>query len=100
VRVRTVIQDGKQVQKTFPKLRTQLMGTTNPDGPGAQWVKSRFIRVYAGGKPVPWNTPMKDPITGLSRIFIPARLNDNPYLRDDKKYMGMLLAQDEVTRRQ
>lgn len=87
--------------RTLPKLRTQIGSTTNPDGPGASWVKERFVHVLdAEGKQIPWNTPMTDEITGLTRIFMPARLSDNPYLRDDKKYMGMLLSQDEVTRAQ
>lgn len=85
----------------FPKLRTQIMGTANPDGPGAGWVGDRFVKVVDGaGKRIPPNTGMKDEITGLTRIFIPAKLEDNPYLRDDTKYMGMLLSQDEVTRAQ
>jgi hypothetical protein len=90
------VRNGKQ----FPKLRTQIANTTNPDGPGQEWVKNRFIRVYSGGKIVPWNTPMLDSITGLKRIFVPAQLKDNPYLNEDRKYMGMLLSQDEVTQAQ
>jgi hypothetical protein len=87
--------------KTYPRLRTQIASTTNPDGPGAQWVKERFVRVRAkDGKLIPWNTPMVDPITSRTRIFIPGRISDNPYLREDKQYLGNLLAQDEVTRKQ
>lgn len=86
--------------KPFPKLRTQIASSCNPDGPGAQWVKQRFVEVYSKGKLLPWNTVMRDPISNLTRIFIPARISDNPYLREDKKYMGMLLSQDEVTRQQ
>ena len=89
------------VIRTFPKLHCQIMSTTNPDGAGRSWVKSRFIKVLAAnGTYVPPNTPMRDPITGLSRIFIPMRREDNPYLRSDKVYEGMLLAQDEITRKQ
>lgn len=87
--------------KQYPKLRTQILGTTNPDGPGADWVKRRFVEVPdRNGKLIPWNTPMRDTITGLRRIFIPAQLKDNKFLRDDKVYMGQLLAQDEVTQAQ
>jgi hypothetical protein len=86
---------------TFPALKCQIMSTTNPDGPGAAWIKRRFIRVLDGkGEQIPWNTPMRDPISGLQRIFIPMRREDNPYLRDNKQYEGMLLSQDELTRRQ
>lgn len=87
-------------KRQFPKLRNQILGTTNPDGPGAAWVKNRFVEVSGGGKLIPWNTPMRDSITGLTRIFIPAQLKDNQFLRDDRQYMGMLLSQDEVTQAQ
>jgi hypothetical protein len=90
------IRDGK----VFPKLRTQIASTTNPDGPGASWCSQRFVDVYAGGQLVPWNTPMQDPITKLWRIFIPAGLRDNPYLANNAEYWGMLMSQDPVTRAQ
>lgn len=90
--------------KTFPPLRTQIFSSTNPDGPGA-WVKDRFVYVKdKKGELIPWNTPMKDPITKMSRIFIPFPIEANPYLSEDtaagQKYRGMLMAQDEVTRKQ
>lgn len=84
-----------------PPLRSQILSTTNPDGPGAPWVKKRFVKVVnAAGKRIPWNIGMRDPVTGLYRIFIPMSRKDNPYLRDNKTYEGMLMAQDETTRRQ
>lgn len=91
--------------KTFPPLRTQIFSSTNPDGPGADWVKNRFVYVKdKKGELIPWNTPMKDPITKMSRIFIPFPIEANPYLSEDtaagQKYRGMLMAQDEVTRKQ
>ena len=91
---------GQPFRKTFPALRCQILSTTNPDGAGKEWVKKRFVKVRANGALVPWNTPMRDRITGLKRIFIPMRLEDNPYLRDNRQYEGMLLAQDELTRKQ
>lgn len=86
--------------KTFPALRCQIMSTTNPDGPGSQWIKKRFVKLEGANGPIPWNTPLRDPISKLTRIFIPMRREDNPYLRDNKQYEGMLMAQDEITRRQ
>jgi hypothetical protein len=91
------IRRGKQL----PALRTQIFNTTNPDGPGAIWVKSRFIEVRRmDGKLAEWNRPLVDPVTKLTRIFIPARLTDNPYLASDNRYLGMLKSQDAVTQRQ
>ena len=87
--------------KRCPALRTQIMSTTNPDGPGGPWVKARFVKVpRMGGGYCEWNSPMYDKITGLKRIFIPMKLEDNPYLRDDKVYKGRLLGQNEVKRKQ
>jgi hypothetical protein len=91
-------------KKRFPALRTQIVSTTNPDGPGL-WVKDRFVDVRDGrGELIPWNTPMRDPISGLKRIFIPFGLEANPYLAEDtpagRRYRSMLLSQDEVTRKQ
>lgn len=86
--------------KKFPPLRSQIMATTNPDGPGQVWVKNRFVKLTSGGVPIPWNTLTRNKITGLTRLFIPMSLEDNPYYKDNKQYMGMLLSQDEVTQRQ
>ena len=86
-------------RKAFPALRSQIMSTCNPDGDGKKWVKSRFVKIYdKNGNVIPPNTPMKDPFTGLTRIFIPMHRKDNPYLRDNKQYEGMIMAQDEATR--
>lgn len=88
-------------RRTFRALRSQIMSTTNPDGPGNGWVKKRFVKVLnSRGLPIEPNTPMKDEVTGISRIYIPMALQDNPYLRQNKQYESYLLAQDEVTRRQ
>lgn len=88
-------------RKTFPALRTQIMSTTNPDGCGHVWVKNRFVKIYnSQGNLIPWNRAMLDPISRLTRVFIPMRREDNPYLRDNRQYEGMLLAQDAVTRKQ
>lgn len=85
--------------RQYPGLRAQIMSTANPDGDGKKWVKARFVKVLDGkGNPIPYNTPMRDPITGLTRIFIPMHRKDNPYLRDNKQYEGMLLSQDEATK--
>lgn len=62
----------------------QMLSTTNPDGPGHQWVRSRFIDLIGkGGVRIEPNTVVRDPISGLTRIFIPMRLEDNKYLDED-----------------
>lgn len=59
--------------------------SANPGGPGHAWLKERYI---IGRKPM---VPHQDPATGIWRVFIPAKLRDNPYL-DPKEYTKNLLA--------
>lgn len=47
---------------------------TNPGGIGQTFVYNRFVRPYEEGRKI-----IKDPSTGLLRIFIPAKAEDNPY---------------------
>ncbi len=49
--------------------------TGNPGGPGHQWVKARYI----DPAPMGWQ-PIRDPETGLDRVYIPSRVTDNQYL--------------------
>lgn len=86
----------------------RLRATTNPGGPGHEWVRRRWAawigreptarpgerRWYApDGHEVPEGTP-----DALSRVFLPAALRDNPYL--GPAYRAQLLALDPVTRAQ
>lgn len=47
---------------------------SNPGGPGQTFVYKRFVEPFEDGYKV-----IKDKITGLTRIFIPALAEDNPY---------------------
>ena len=71
----------------FPK---QVKSTTNPGGVGHQWVKARYI------DPMPPDT--QTDFDGGSRLFLPARLTDNPFLhRADAGYekrLRLLSARD------
>ena len=60
----------------------RMRSATNPDGPGYDWVKQRFI------------------IEGRSkeRLYIPARLEDNPSL-DRDRYDTTLMHLDPITRK-
>lgn len=72
-------------RSTIEGLSPQVFATTNPGGSGHGWVKSRFIDVSK------WGETYIDPKTGLSRIFIPAKVTDNPILMDkDPGYLHML----------
>lgn len=89
-------------------LPLRVRATTNPGGPGHDWVRARWS---------PWIGPKADAAPGerrwyapdgsearegepdaLPRTFFPARLEDNPFL--GAEYRAQLLALDPVTRAQ
>lgn len=73
-------------RSTHPQLRPQVFATANPDGPGFTWVRRRW-----GLKGIPTKTIItRDPMTGLYRVFIPSRLQDNKYLLADPQYKAFL----------
>src|SRR5260221_506680 len=52
--------------------------TGNPGGPGHQWVRARYI------DPAPFgNKIIRDEQTGLERVFIPSRVDNNSYIDID-----------------
>lgn len=62
----------------------------NPGGKGHIWVKARFIDV------APPYMPYEDKETGLTRCFIPSKVTDNKYLRDNKQYIALLKSSGSV----
>jgi hypothetical protein len=77
-------------RSTVPELTPRFFGTTNPGGPGHAWVKARYVDCA-------YETTYKDPITGNKRIFIPATIEDNPYLmqNDPGYYRSLMGLKDE-----
>ncbi|MGL4939386.1 MAG: phage terminase large subunit, partial [Shewanella sp.] len=49
--------------------------TANPGGPGHEWLKKRYFDPAPDGF-----TPIIDPVSGETRIYIPSRLEDNKIL--------------------
>lgn len=65
---------------------TQLILTANPGGPGHNWVKARYITQARNGY-----TILKDPESGLERVYIPSKLTDNVILvKNDPTYQARL----------
>ena len=62
----------------------RIRSSGNPGGKGHIWVKARFIDI------APAYHPFTDPETGLTRLFIPSKLSDNGYLRDNRQYVSLL----------
>ena len=82
-----------RLRTTDSEIVPYMRCTANPGGVGANWVKKRYIN------PCEPNDSFigKD---GLSRKFIPARLQDNPYLARDGRYEKMLNALPPTQRKQ
>ena len=81
------------MRTTDPEIRTYIRCTANPGGVGGKWVKKRYL------DPSPPNEAFKGS-DGLTRKFIPARLEDNPYLAEDGRYEQMLASLPPVQRKQ
>jgi len=92
-------------------LPLYMRATSNPGGPGHNWVKKTFI------DPATYNTPFwatddngetivwpkghsREGQPLFKRRFIPANLFNNPYLADDGMYEANLLSMPEHQRRQ
>jgi len=59
---------------------------TNPGGIGQNFVYDRFVKPYEDGRRI-----IRDTSTGLLRIFIPAKAEDNPYgMEYDPQYVKKL----------
>ncbi len=56
-------------------LTLRVRSTTNPGGPGHEWVRKRWNIPDDGDRSETW-----DDKTKTWRVFIPARISDNPYL--------------------
>lgn len=80
---------------TVPELTAQFFGTTNPDGPGHEWVKDRWQIPDIPNGVV---TTIKD---GRKLVFIPSNVYDNPVLLEkDPDYLTFLKSlQDDELRR-
>jgi hypothetical protein len=97
----TIPYIGGLVQRLKGTLRSPVRGaagamfiTANPGGPGHSWLKSTFI------DPASPYVVHRD-AAGLTHVFIPAYLSDNPILDDnDPRYRAMLESiTDPVLRR-
>ena len=82
-----------RLRTTNPEIKTYLRCTANPGGVGAQWVKKRYVEASEHNKSFIGSD-------GLTRKFIPALLQDNPYLAEDGEYERMLDSLPAVQRKQ
>lgn len=81
-----------RLRTTKPGVRCLMRSASNPGGLGHSWIKKRFIDVGPPGK------PYTDPAAGTTRRFVPATLDDNPYIQREQ-YERMLENLPEDQRR-
>ncbi len=80
-----------RVRTIDPYIKCQVLSTSNPGNIGHNWVKERFQPGERDGK------TYYDKKTGLSRVFIPATVEDNPTLFDnDPEYVLRLESATEI----
>lgn len=85
---------GSRVRSVNPNLPPRVRSTTNPGGVGHLWCKERFVDNATPGR------SFIDPGTGLTRVFIPGKIYDNPTLIDsDPAYLARLEALPRIERR-
>jgi len=82
-----------RLRTTDPEITPYMRCTANPGGAGATWVKKRYVNPSEPNESFTGHD-------GLTRRFIPARLEDNPYLAKDGRYEQMLNALPDVQRKQ
>ena len=83
-----------------PGIPVYMRATGNPGNIGSQWVREMFVdpSVPNFSFDVNIDTPMGRKV--ITRRFIPAKLQDNPYLTQTDDYYTMLASLPEVQRKQ
>lgn len=85
-----------QCRSKHKDVKVYIRASANPGGPGHAWLKRRFVEPTEKGKRV-----YRDPVTGLTRRFIPARVRDNPTLINaNPLYLAQLQQLPETLRLQ
>lgn len=77
-------------------LRTGVVSTANPGGPGHHFVKARFVDPAPARKVFKMAASLEDPNPG-TRCYIPAKATDNPSI--DSSYIDRLNALPENLRK-
>lgn len=80
-----------RARTTDPNIPPRIRTASNPGGIGHNWVKERFVTIADPKK------TFVDPETGLSRVFVPGTIEDNPtLLENDPAYLQRLEALPEI----
>ena len=77
-----------------------MRATGNPGNVGSQWVKEMFVDPAEPNTAFDVNISTIAGNKSITRRFIPAKLQDNPYLMQTDDYLIMLSSLPEVQRKQ
>ena len=83
-----------------PQIPVYMRATGNPGNVGSLWVKEMFVDPSESNKRFNVEIPTPMGIKKISRKFIPAKLQDNPYLMQTDDYYAMLASLPEVQKKQ
>lgn len=82
----------RRLVEALSRVPLRMRAASNPGGPGHAWVKQRFIDRVPDE-----DDPEDTPERCAARVFIPARLKDNPHI-DQDAYRRSLANLDRVER--
>jgi len=83
-----------------PKIPVFMRATGNPGNVGSQWVREMFVNPSTPNEKFDVNISTPVGNRKISRRFIPAKLQDNPYLMQTDDYYIMLASLPEIQKRQ
>tara|TARA_R100000426_G_scaffold34195_2_gene27613 strand:+ start:659 stop:2287 length:1629 start_codon:yes stop_codon:yes gene_type:complete len=83
-----------------PEIPVFMRATGNPGNVGSQWVKEMFVDPAKPNSKFDIDIQTPNGVKKISRRFIPAKLQDNPYLMQTDDYYAMLASLPEVQRKQ
>jgi hypothetical protein len=83
-----------RIRSANPDLPAIYRLTANPGGSAHVYLRDRFVKPAPNG-----NVILVDKVTNLKRLYIPARLTDNPHLMEnDPDYINRLMLLPEAER--
>tara|TARA_R110001583_G_scaffold82315_2_gene218547 strand:+ start:1862 stop:3490 length:1629 start_codon:yes stop_codon:yes gene_type:complete len=83
-----------------PSIPVYMRATGNPGNVGSMWVKNMFVDPAVPNTKFDIDIKTPNGVKQISRRFIPAKLEDNPYLMQTDDYYAMLASLPEVQRKQ
>ena len=83
-----------------PEIPVFMRSTGNPGNIGSQWVREMFVNPGEPNKSFNLEVSTPTGVKVITRRFIPAKLQDNPYLMQTDDYYAMLASLPEVQRKQ